>query len=499
MPDLSMLLEPSVEDLSKVSWKPIKSTMTTKRQKCATTVVDNQLLVFGGCDRDLRILMFDGKNNILVSQVLKFTMWKTTPGAHSRTCQPVACCAAVTIGTNVLVIGGFNGNYLNRVEMLDLKTQTWTTLPSMKTKREGCCAGVIDDHVIVVGGHNGSSSQSTAELYDPTTQQWTDLPNMSYRHHYGAMVVVEMKAYIFGGGNRHVEVFDFETRQWNTLPSMSRSLEGIVAVAVGKVILVMGGGSDVVEAFNIESQTWTTLQRMPSARQYCAGGCVGNQVLVVGGYFNTAVSLEAGDVLSASRLPEIPNVLGRQQRKTALQQWVNQVTKIKQEYFAKIETVTFRVNKEYTSKKKALGTDYVTKTKILGEWYKGRMEKLERIPEVWSNDVDDKMEDAKEQIEDLEKRLKGGKPKSIEARQEETKHKRDLLSLLRCPITKSIMVDPVFAADGRTYERKAIEELFAKTPSGKGVKSPVTGDIMKNCTLVPNMAIQAMASEYGKK
>ena len=51
-----------------------------------------------------------------------------------------------------------------------------------------------------------------------------------------------------------------------------------------------------------------------------------------------------------------------------------------------------------------------------------------------------------------------------------------------CPITYQIMENPIKAADGRTYEKSAIEDWYA---SGK-IKSPVTGIKLSDKNLINN-------------
>lgn len=56
-----------------------------------------------------------------------------------------------------------------------------------------------------------------------------------------------------------------------------------------------------------------------------------------------------------------------------------------------------------------------------------------------------------------------------------------------CPITHTLMHDPVVAADGHTYERQAIERWF-----GEGnTTSPLTGAHLASSELRPNFAIKA--------
>ena len=76
---------------------------------------------------------------------------------------------------------------------------------------------------------------------------------------------------------------------------------------------------------------------------------------------------------------------------------------------------------------------------------------------------------------------------------------------LCCPITQEVYFDPVRAADGKTYERTAIEG-WIQTKSLRnepGVPSPITNAILKHLHLtpVPELKQQAdawRAANYGR-
>lgn len=55
-----------------------------------------------------------------------------------------------------------------------------------------------------------------------------------------------------------------------------------------------------------------------------------------------------------------------------------------------------------------------------------------------------------------------------------------------CPLTNKLMVDPVVAADGFTYERSAIEGWLAQNN-----KSPMTKQLLLHRDLVPNLTMRA--------
>ena len=62
----------------------------------------------------------------------------------------------------------------------------------------------------------------------------------------------------------------------------------------------------------------------------------------------------------------------------------------------------------------------------------------------------------------------------------------DLEPFLKCPISHEIMVDPVVAADGHTYEREALARWLSEKNS-----SPLTGQPM-GTRMVPNHAVKSM-------
>ena len=56
-----------------------------------------------------------------------------------------------------------------------------------------------------------------------------------------------------------------------------------------------------------------------------------------------------------------------------------------------------------------------------------------------------------------------------------------------CPITQSVMADPVLGSDGRTYERSAITEWLRTHNT-----SPITREVMTATSLKPNYALRSL-------
>ena len=62
-----------------------------------------------------------------------------------------------------------------------------------------------------------------------------------------------------------------------------------------------------------------------------------------------------------------------------------------------------------------------------------------------------------------------------------------------CPITLSLMTDPVIGSDGRTYERSAILQWLAKNQN-----SPMTREPMTVASLKPNYALKSAIERFEK-
>lgn len=65
-------------------------------------------------------------------------------------------------------------------------------------------------------------------------------------------------------------------------------------------------------------------------------------------------------------------------------------------------------------------------------------------------------------------------------------------SSFKCPITHDVMRDPVVTQDGHVYERDAIQEWFRRGHRS----SPVTGMMLPNLALIPEVPLRRAIEEY---
>ncbi|GFR52511.1 hypothetical protein Agub_g15086 [Astrephomene gubernaculifera] len=73
-------------------------------------------------------------------------------------------------------------------------------------------------------------------------------------------------------------------------------------------------------------------------------------------------------------------------------------------------------------------------------------------------------------------------------------------NLFRCPITQAVMSDPVVAADGYTYERRAILDWIGLCSQQRGrPMSPVSNLPMEHTRLIPNMSVRSGICEWQQR
>ena len=232
-----------VYDIKLNKWSPLPD-MEKKRYDCAIASVNGKVYAVGGRDFIWRLSIgeiFDPATN----------KWTPIPDMKEARW----CCAACAMGDKLYVIGGNNydgHNYksLSSVDVFDTITQEWSSIPNMKTKRNGCAAVSLKNKIYVFGGHDGYNFLSSAEVYDITTQEWTQLPEMKEKRKNCAVTVVGNRIYVVGGYNFcskfhqcSCEVFDTYTNTWSSpIPDMNEKRCGCQAVSIGSKIYVMGDG-----------------------------------------------------------------------------------------------------------------------------------------------------------------------------------------------------------------------------------------------------------------
>ena len=187
---------------------------------------------------------------------------------------------AQVLNGNIYVVGGLdnNGNSLNTVQVYNPTTNTWSTAPSMVTRRDNSGSAVLDDpttvgidlKLYVFGGRTRNADSlvvnptlSSMEIYDPSTHQWSSGTSMPTGRRAMSVGTLNNKIQVIGGEATiggltfiHHEEYNPLTQSWRSLPSIPTGVHGAAFGTIDKVIYIAGGGpiagsstTDAVQAF----------------------------------------------------------------------------------------------------------------------------------------------------------------------------------------------------------------------------------------------------------
>ena len=164
-----------------------------------------------------------------------------------------------------VVCGIQDGHWDGHVAWLDEydpAKNTWKKLADAPHVRDHVQAVVIDDKIYVAGGRRSTArigqvlnlTEGAVDVYDLRTNAWTTLPaanNLPTLRAGNASVVIGKKMLVIGGesgeqvpAHNEVEALNTKTMQWETLTPLNQGRHGTGAVNVnGKVYIVAGSGN----------------------------------------------------------------------------------------------------------------------------------------------------------------------------------------------------------------------------------------------------------------
>nr|APO15848.1 ring-finger protein [Sesuvium portulacastrum] len=262
-----------------------------------------------------------------VASINVYDQWIAPPISGQRP-KPRYEHGAAVIGDRMYVYGGnHNGRYLNDLQVLDLRTWTWSRV-EVKTGVENHeaqpsvtsipCAGHTlipwENKLLSVAGHTKDSSETIqVRVFDLQTATWSILktygkPPVSRGGH--SVTLVGSSLVIFGGQNANrtllndLHLLDLETMTWDEfdavgVPPSPRS-DHAAAVHAERYLLIFGGGSHAtcfndLHVLDLQAMEWsrpTQQGDMPSPRAGHAGVTVGENWFIVGGGDNRSGAAE---------------------------------------------------------------------------------------------------------------------------------------------------------------------------------------------------------------
>ena len=162
----------------------ILSRMPEPRQSHNTQIFEDSLLIAGGTTT---AHYKDNLSSVVLYDVKKNECKQLAPLPYE-----VSEMAAVKWGDNIVVIGGIDkhGRALNTVIIYNVKTEQIHMLPPMKFKRRGCTAVVVQNHIVVLGGYSGRGLAKSVEAFNFERKTWEELPEMFEARHFHTAVAV---------------------------------------------------------------------------------------------------------------------------------------------------------------------------------------------------------------------------------------------------------------------------------------------------------------------
>ncbi|KAK4748790.1 hypothetical protein SAY87_015376 [Trapa incisa] len=226
------------------------------RDSHSSVLVGHRMVLFGGTNGSKKV------NDLHILDLR--TMEWTQPEVRGRPPSARESHTATLIGTDKIVIfggsGEGDGNYLNDLHILELKTMRWTS-PEPKGQipvpRDSHSAVSIDNKLVVYGGDCGDRYHGDVDVIDMDTITWSkcwfwqiNVQGFSpgVRAGHGA-VSIGTKVYVIGGvGDKNyysdVWVLDVKTSSWSRLDIRGHQPQGRfshTAAVMGTGIAIYGG------------------------------------------------------------------------------------------------------------------------------------------------------------------------------------------------------------------------------------------------------------------
>lgn len=254
-----------------------------------------------------------------------FTFTSTWIPTHTPTITPTA----ISLGTGVLAIGGFNSssNYLSSAEFYDPTSNSWISVASMSSTRFLFAAAPVtiggEAGVLAIAG-DAIPTNPTPEFYNPRTNLWSPRASMPSQRVELAAAPLTFRgvAGVLAVGGVSIptasivataEFYDPSADSWFQVSGMHTARNYLAAAPVtdcGVAGILAVGGSDgnielsTTEVYDPTANAWAVIASMPSARSHLAAapvtisGVAG--VLAVGGCYGGGCRLSTAEFFNAT-------------------------------------------------------------------------------------------------------------------------------------------------------------------------------------------------------
>nr|KAG5711505.1 hypothetical protein BaRGS_025932 [Batillaria attramentaria] len=216
----------------------------------------------------------DSPTNIMEAYDTRADTWTVcgTPDTIPR-----AYHAAAALGTNIYIVGGFDGTKcLSSCRMFDPLSKTWNKAGRMHHRRCYVCVAVLQGYIYAMGGYDGEVWKKSVERYDPAQLQWQRVRPMNHARSDAGATTLDDKIYICGGFDGtgcldSAEVYNPVSGQWTLIAPMPKRRSGVGVMAYHGCVYVLGGFNgnarkSTGKRYNPKTKEWTRVPEMYTPR-----------------------------------------------------------------------------------------------------------------------------------------------------------------------------------------------------------------------------------------
>ncbi|XP_036339272.1 kelch-like protein 5 [Rhagoletis pomonella] len=225
--------------------------------------VDDSLIFIGGCS-DIK------PTNVVKSWNIKTKTWSTLPSMA----QPRGWPSVISLNGSIYAIGGWT-TIIQRTNSVEIYKpgNGWDFVSSMSTARSGAGAVVLNGKIFVMGGWDGSYQLKSVECYEPSSDSWTQCASMNEGHSLPGVAVSNGCIYILGSemalSCKTVECYDPQNNKWTKICALRDGRYGIGCVSTDDRLWAVGGiPSNSVSVYNSERDEWIEKKPIPKNGRY---------------------------------------------------------------------------------------------------------------------------------------------------------------------------------------------------------------------------------------
>ncbi len=270
---------------------PIETTkpenLILKGEGSASAVIGNKIYITGGCNYEN-----DGYYKTVDVYDVQSGQWSVAKDLNTERTGH----GTVELNGRIYAAGGYNGTYLDSIEVYNQETDSWTKLTGkMSSPRADFGMVAFNGKIYAIGGVNETGYLDTVEEYDPDSDEWKYVASMPSKRSGLCTAVTNGKIYIFGGRTEdgdylsEMDIYDQIADKWTTGPSMltPRSSAAAATTASNGKIYVIGGWNSqnlgVIEEFNPANNAWGFKENIQIPRHGHCVAAVNEKIYIISG------------------------------------------------------------------------------------------------------------------------------------------------------------------------------------------------------------------------